>query len=655
MPPRLRNILLITILAVLCFALSYHQIDSVNDSRKLREAPPEPRLKLNKEPGQSTIINPFATESSHLESKSQSLQHQANESQQTVSGCEIVGRVEFERLEFTQASNGLHTQYKLEPASPVIYPSQFIRVNLYQRGLGKLAQTLTDAYGDYGILLPNCDRRAQYYIEIVAKMQVNDPHSDNRLWVSVIDEYGNGKTNANYQYVVNSEYYFALHSGYSQQDFKLGTGFNQLDGFDANKSHSQAFAILDSLLKGFTLLNQHGIALPPRGQELKVRWTRQAQGDVGPDGYYNAQKNLIFIKGSTPIDGLDRPRTTNSEWNEHTILHELGHWYMAKVIGRSDSRGGPHSGYGFSDLTLALSEGVAGFFSRFALDDWQDKRASSDLNQTVSTLAFSATINDEASQYRRYFKDSNGYTYNRPAFTFSPFDEVSNLLFLLSLVDNRAQFSELATSLANEVGLLNLHRALLKAAQQPYPFTIYSVSAQLLEAHPIYAGELEALARELNIDIASDSCGGSQQELAAHIVGHNKTLDIAAQFPICSDVVIDTPLPLTFNGGLQSLSAARPGTVRYVTFVAPRDGLIEIETEDVRDSDGKLHYFPFDIAKRGEIQGKSHHFPKRRMHFTRVAVEGGQRYTLRIVDDSFEDKEYKSEESLTTTLKITWD
>lgn len=567
--------------------------------------------------------------------------------------CILHGLVQFERLEFLESSNGISTEYQLTPFNPSIYPSRYIRVNLRDREGKLLAKTFTNGDGEYLFELSHCDPTEQLYLELVAAMRIESIDASKAIWVSVqSNKHQRGKTNKYLQYTVTSPFYFSINYGISQQDFLLETGFNQLDGFNERRSHSQSFAILDTLAKGFDMFKSHGIDLPGTPEPLTVLWTRGKQRNEQSDGYYKPANNLIFIKGSTPVDNQSRPKTTNSEWNEHTIMHELGHWYMHKVVGRSDSRGGIHSGYGFSDLTLSLSEGIAGMVARFALNDWQDKRANSDITKATKTLAFLAKANKELSDYRRHFKDSNGYPYHRPAFAFSPFDEVSNMLFLLSLVDARAQFSEQATRLANEIGLLGLHQSLLKAASKPQPYTIYSVAAQLIEDNPILAGELELLANELNIGITGGSCGEGQWQLRAHVVNSGALLDPESQFPICSEIWLDTPLELTFNGALQSLSPARPGTVRYVYFRPEFDAHLSITSTDVADSLGKNHQFSFDISYLGNRLVSSTRIKHLGAHRAQLRVEGGKTYILRVLNSSFNNPNYKSEESLTSVIQI---
>lgn len=565
--------------------------------------------------------------------------------------CNLSGEVSFQRLEFHESRTGIHTDYELRPFYPAVYPSRNIRVNLRRRDGELIGKQITKETGEYSFELSSCNPSEQLYIELVANMYVKGIDPEHSMKVTVKSHsFEPTKTNKSSVYSVNSAY-FTLPYDENQQNMLLETGFNQIDGFNEQRSHSQAFAILDSLAKGFDMLKEHGVDLPSNAQTLQVVWTRGIQPKVAAGGYYDAANNLIFIKGSTPVDTQSRPKTTNSEWNEHTILHELGHWYMEKVIGRSDSYGGAHSGYGFSELTLALDEGMAGAISRVALNDWQDKRAHSNITATKNVVSFDAMINKQVTNYFRYFEDSNGYSYHRPVSEFSPFDEVSNMLFFLSIIDERAQFSEQALVLAREIGFKGIHQSLLKAAKGYEPLTLYSVAAQLIEDNPVFAGEIEALGDELNVALSSQSrCGEQQWPLAAHMVGDGKLLAPRTQFPICSDLSLGEPLELSFNGALQSLASARPGTVRYAYFSVPYDAKVLIAATDAIDSLDKIHRFRFDVSLKGQYLLSSRTSKRNNRQFGYLSAIAGEVYVIRIVDASFDDPDYKSEESLSTNV-----
>jgi len=572
--------------------------------------------------------------------------------------CELNGSIMFERIEFSEAKSDLETHYQLRPYDPVEYPSRYVKVILRDREHIKLATTRTNSEGLYHFQFDRCSPNQLVYIEVVAEMKVTsiDPANGNTMVVSVFSHHVDFKTNKRAQYSVTNDYYFSITPGINTRDMLLETGFDRLDGFSETKSKSQPFAILDTLVKGFELFKGNNIDIPINAKALKVLWSRGVQADTAAGGYYDAKNNLLFIRGSLPIDDQERPKTTNSEWNEHVILHELGHWYMHQVIGRSDSRGGAHAGFMFSDLTLALSESIAGAIARLALNDWQDKRATSEINQVTTANNFDAVVNNQLQQHVRYFKHSNGQPYNRPAFAFSPFDETSNMLFLLSLMDNRAQFSDLATILAHEIGFVGLHQALLRTAKKADPFTIYSLGEQLINDYPLLAGELILLAKGLNIAIESGSCGDAQWPLDAHVIDDGgRLLDHETQFPICTTLPLNESVELNFSGALQSTSAARPGTVRYVYFTPPYDATVTITADNQNDSTEYPHRFSFDVSLHGLPISRSQYVPKQLSHQSRLSLRGNKTYVIRLVDTSYQDKSYKSEETLSMTLSIDLD
>lgn len=80
-------------------------------------------------------------------------------------------------------------------------------------------------------------------------------------------------------------------------------------------------------------------------------------GDIGTSFYSNKQ---LYILGKEDSD--------TDEFDDHIIIHELGH-YIEDNLSRSDSIGGDHSNGNVLDMRVALGEGFGNAFSGIVTDD----------------------------------------------------------------------------------------------------------------------------------------------------------------------------------------------------------------------------------------------------------------------------------------------
>ncbi|NRA59519.1 MAG: hypothetical protein HRU25_01135 [Psychrobium sp.] len=566
--------------------------------------------------------------------------------------AQLRGSVYFERLLFDEYTNAGKTTYRLMLNTPHTYAARFIKLNLRNEQGKWLATTYTNHLGEYDFSLSINGSSARVYIEIVATMAIPIKGGGHVLVQVKNHAKSPTKTDRHRVYRAHSSY-LTLGAGEHVQDIYLTTGWHpSLKEFISRDSEAQPFAMLDTLAKGFIFLKKHGVPLSNELETLTVLWSQDPQAADKRGGYFSDNSNLIFINGSNGVSDDEKPITTISEWNEHTILHEFGHYYLAKIIGRDDSTGGAHNGFGFVGLSVSLSEGLATAISRTVLQDWQIKRAPLDIDSSRivdNTVAITQAVH---STQMRYLLDVTGHRFGRPTYSFSPFIEESSSFFISSLIDENAEYSERTTKLARDVGMFKLHQALVRAAQAPELLTLYSLAQQLKILLPEQSYYIDDLGVSLNIDFV-DGWGEAQSIIESHIVGFDdQLLDERAQYPLYSELFVGEEQLLNFNGALQSVAGRRPGTLRYAKLSPLNDGNVVIFAADVVDDEDHRHRFNFDVLLRGKIIGRSRLADKIPYSYLRLMLSRDETYVLRLFDSSYLDPEYKSNETISSNIII---
>lgn len=565
----------------------------------------------------------------------------------------LTGVIAFDRLSFVESTYNDVTSYQFNPDIPQQHPARFIRVNLRDENDDLITHTYTDELGQYEFNVDNYVNRSGYYIEVIAQMRIID-HLNNAIIVNVINQgqLYQDLTNDNNIYHVNSSV-FQLFEGNNQRDIHLRTGWHYtLREFEPHMSASQSFAILDTLAKGFTYLDEHEIALPKHAQNLTIHWSQDPDIIEQSTGYYNPSANLIYISGNNAKDTELKPISTISEWNEHTILHEFGHYYLSKIIGRDDTQAGIHTSFGFGSLTLALSEGLANSLAKTILKDWQTKRVSFDIDKKRFVTNTNNIINNDVDNIKRVLINQYGTEYQRPYFNFSPFIEQTVEYFILSIIDPRSEYSLRTTKLNDEIGMNGLHEALLTSTQDPSLLTIYSLADSLKFNIPRYADEIDELGSQLDLTF-NDQWGSEQQIIESHIIGkHDELLPDQVQYPFYQRVTVGGRNEISFNGGLQSLSPMRPGTLRYLVLIPPFDSKIKIFIPDVIDDDGYIHKFSFNVLHKGNLIKRSSVSKHRDVMFAYFQAKQEEIYIIRVFDELFDNPNIKSEQTVTTKITI---
>ncbi len=560
----------------------------------------------------------------------------------------LSGTLSFDRLTFIESEIDDVIAYHFNPDQPSQQPLRFMRMNLRDSDDQIVASTYTDEFGYYNFSI--LATKDHYQLEVLSQMITQDNHQNSTL-TQVINT-GSAypeRTNQQGVYFVRSQPQ-QLFPGNNEYDMHLTTGWHfTLREFEPQYSYAQPFAILDTLAKGFSYLSQQDIAVTPDNTSLTVHWSQDPQITKTSTGSYSSKNNRIYISGTNALDTQQRPISTISEWNEHTILHEFGHYYMQQIVGRDDSQAGHHTAFGFGSLTLAFSEGVASALAKTVLQNWHDKRVSFDADKKRFVINTQAIIHQAIKTEQRRLKSTDGELYQRPSFDYSPFIEQTISYFILSIIDPNAPYSVRTSQLFDVIGFKGFHQSMLNIANKPALTTIYSLAHQLKQDHPHQRITIDDLGQQLDL-LFEDQWGNSQLPLESHIIGINqRLLSEHVQYPFYLPLSLDKPNDISFNGALQSISNMRPGTLRYLRFNAPHNGVIEIIIPDVIE-DGIRHQFSFNIMSSGQQIASSRNYEEQQFQALAFKVSQDNSYIIRIFNEAYRDKKRNNDRVITTQV-----
>jgi len=577
----------------------------------------------------------------------------AQSAHNNIISSQLTGIIEFDRLTFIESTDNNITSYRFDPDYPQQHPLRFMRLNLRNLDNEIVARTYTDESGHYQFDINSYEHSADYYLEVVSQMQITSP-GDQQSFTQVINQGQDYADRTTYQRLYHAtSSAFNLLSGDNQQDLRIKTGWHHTQReFLPQDSAAQPFAILDTLAKGILYLHDNDIDLPSSQEVLTVHWSQDPDIIEESTGYYNSAQNVIYISGNNAQDTTQKPISTISEWNEHTILHEFGHFYLKKIVGRDDTQAGRHTAFGFGSLPLSLSEGLANTLAKVILKDWQYKRVNADIDKKREVINAQAIARNDTNNAQRYLTTQQGKVYQRPYIDFSPFIEETISYFLLSIIDPRSEYSARTSKLHNEIGMKGLHQALLSSAQSSSLLTIYSLAQTLKQQTPSQRFAIDELGAQLELNL-NDQWGSQQSPLASHIIGRNdKLLPEVVQYPFYLPAYIGQSNDISFNGALQSMSAKRPGTVRYLTFTAPKDGRIVLKIAHLIDDDNNTHKFSFNVVQRGNVITRHRYSEENEFTYSVFTAQQDQIYIIRVFDELFNDSAIKSEETVTAKLVI---
>ena len=374
----------------------------------------------------------------------------------------LQGKLTYQRLNFVEAQGNQSRGFRLDPDHPQVRPSRFIELQLLDHSETVIGSTLTNNAGEFEFYVPDLSE-SYFKIKVIARLV---PEGVNGFNISVRDQATHHQISEQqiYSYLTDS---FRIFEGENIHDISLNTGWHEsLRQFMPEQSVAQPFAILDTLYKGVEFITNAKIEFAPSLQPLVVNWSQNpnAVTDYKHTAYYS--NNRIYLSGITERDPLSNNAITINEWNEHTILHEFGHFYQSKFIGRNDSQNGRHYHFEFATPTLALSEGLATAIAKATLQDWRYKRVADDIDKIVYQADPQALIDGELDEQQSYRKANDGTYYQKPSYEFSPYEEETTSYFLLSLIDPQAQYTKRTAQLADLIGMNGLHQALVSMAKK---------------------------------------------------------------------------------------------------------------------------------------------------------------------------------------------
>ncbi|MGB1296788.1 MAG: hypothetical protein ACPG8A_00870 [Psychrobium sp.] len=619
-------------------------ISSIEPNRSKSPANQHPLPNLHRQ----IIVDIERSMQAFSHNKSKPSQSIISPSKHSVSIRQLSGVLSFDRLIFQESHEDDIVTYQFAPDAPLQQPLRFIRLNVRDSQHNIIARTYTDEMGLYRIEIE--DTGKQYYLEAVSQMVLSDNHN-NEVITQVVNQ-GNAypeRTTYRRLYHATSEL-FVLTDSENTQNLNLHTGWHHtLREFDPMQSQAQPFAILDTLAKGFLYLKQHDIEITPKEQVLTVTWSQDPDIVEQSTGYYSPYHNLIYISGNNALDTNQKPISTISEWNEHTILHEFGHYYMRQITRRDDTQAGHHTAFGFGSLTLAFSEGVATALAKTILENWHYKRVSFDPDKQRFAINTKAIIHQDETERMRKLATKDGEIYQRPAFDFSPFIEQTVTYFVLSIIDPNSPYSLRTSQLSQEIGFSGFHRAMLQLKNSAALTTIYNLAHQLKIETPLQSQNIDDLGQQLDL-VFNDEWGSDQLPLTSHIIGYNgQLLPEQTQYPLYQELSLDKANEIYFNGALESVSKMRPGTLRYLKFKAPYDGTIDIFIAD-SDSQGQTHKFSFNIVNQGKVVAQSSYYEQYDAHALAWDVRGGETYIIRIFDEAYLRDQATADQLVTTKI-----
>lgn len=284
--------------------------------------------------GQTTAATPTNTPSSS-----------ANENKPIAEYVLIQGRVTFDQIPQDPKTGLLRYDAAL--------PSPVRQAHLEAVSLDEsiLFSTVTDVNGNYSVMVPqNTDLRLRVWAQI--------EDTQHGMWrAQVIDNTANNAT-----YILESP---KLPSGTAPSIVNIHADSGYADGTFDTLRPSAPFAILDTLYRGFSLLDQ---SVEEPMQPLSVAWSPRnisaigsiSEGQIGSSYYTNqGESPTIFLLGAANSDADD--------YDKSVILHEFGHYVMDQ-ISRPDTIGGGYTPDAHLDLRVAFNESISNLFSALILE-----------------------------------------------------------------------------------------------------------------------------------------------------------------------------------------------------------------------------------------------------------------------------------------------
>ena len=565
----------------------------------------------------------------------------------------ITGKITYDKIKFS--GEGYYA-LSLDVENPVISPTRYIVVQLLDLDELVVAQTVTDSNGVYTFPLELSSNDSSFTIKALAKLEI-DSQIDDGFNIIVTDQ--STATNLEDQsvYSVSSDT-INYTKGSITFDMHLTAGWDlNTVSFDPTKSEAQPFSILDTLLNTANYLINAGIEFNDSLDVLYVNWTRTENSSERDGGFYSPQENRIFLNGDLSkvtdfATGSAEPEKYPQieEWNDETIAHEFGHFYMKKILGRDDTTGGSHRLWSSMTLSSAFSEGLANAISYGSRGEWTNARTPYDVIGEYGFDDLYEIAKDPENCH------SEGITWDgrvmpESCYATSLFNEATNTLFMMSLIDNKAETNWTA-ELEDEIGMSGLHQALQKVVLSEASTSIYSLTNELKELFPDSVTEIDALGTKLNINFV-DEWGSDQEVIASELVSKDKALPSEAYLPIHLNVQAGDSDKLCFNGGTFSLSDNRAGTFHLVKFTAAQDGMVTVKVPDATDTDSNTHTYRVSANYKGITAESSLLFPNGNLDELEFMAKDGQTYVIGVEGQAYANYQMEVDETVCTSVSIT--
>jgi hypothetical protein len=540
----------------------------------------------------------------------------------------ISGQLSYQRINFSDDGSGFPGNKKFDIQNPTTHPVRKIVVNLLDEDKNLLTSTVSDDTGSYSFELTKTDIDKAYHIELLAQLELDSEVNDG--FKILVTDQSTAVTLTEQNIYSYATPIFNLSNGVNSQDVALTVGWNdQTKTFDVPQA--QPFAILDTVYKTATYLASGGVNFDDSLDDLYINWS-QAEGSVERQAaFYNPFENRIFLNGEK-VDWA-----SIEEYSEVVISHEFTHYYQKKILGRDDSTGGAHAHWDTTQLTIAFSEGLAQAIAYATHNEWQDKRPQSDVEASMTFDDYYVIAQDELAGNCITTKtkfDGTNVTFN--CHRFSPWEEVTNSLFILSLISDRDETPRTA-NLTSFVGISGLHQALSEAVKSDAYMSVYSLASALKATHSNDSEKIDLLANKLDFNL-ENVWGGNQTTVASHMLDDVTSLDTTSYLPVYVNVAESSTKQVCFNGGLLSTSVNRPGTSRYVKFKAESDGMVLIRVEDTVDVDGNTHSYEFYSYYKGQTPELANLFPNGRLDEAEFMAYEGKEYVIDIRGRRYEEQ-----------------
>jgi hypothetical protein len=313
----------------------------------------------------------------------------------------VSGKITFERIPFdTTLGSGLN------PNAPAPVPARGVVVEALSSTGSVLANSVTDANGDYVVTVPISTQ-----ITIRAKAQMLKAGTGPTWNFQVLNN-----ANSDALYALDSSV-FDSGTANVTRNLRAASGWGST-GYTQTRA-AAPFAILDTIYSATTLITsaQSATVFEP----LNLYWSSSNRsntvnqngdpilciddGDV-QTSFYTPGGDADDCQGTVPAgiyvlgsfeEGSNGSGGDTDEFDQHVIAHEFGH-YIEDKFSRSDSIGGPHGGGDNLDPRVAFGEG------------WGNAFAGMVLNNPVYRDSFSGASDDFGFSLEQDFNDDGWYS-----------------------------------------------------------------------------------------------------------------------------------------------------------------------------------------------------------------------------------------------------